>query len=136
LPTASIRTVGFWRYHFVRALLFPFHFIGWGAVMARAKELDERVREMAPRLGVRLIEHRGEWYGFDPIHIRKPYRKDAWNEIFGHWSCWKKIDGVCSPLEKPVTIWKLRPLERYLFGMHQLQAQPVYETERLKLSLY
>jgi hypothetical protein len=46
--------------------------------MQRAADLDRAMRELTVRTGATLAEHRRHWYGLDPIHIRRRWRREAW----------------------------------------------------------
>ncbi len=85
LPTASVLRLPPWRYYVCRSILFPFHWTPWPETIQLVHDLDARLRIVGNRYGAQLVEPRGEWYGFDPIHIRRRCRVQAWREILSRW---------------------------------------------------
>jgi hypothetical protein len=107
----------------MRTLLFPKSRITLSQAMDYAQELNQRVRELARRYGTKILRPRSEWYGFDPIHVKRRWEREAWQDLFSGW----QIDREPAP---PLTVQerrllrRIRPLERSLFGFEQRQAQP------------
>ncbi len=85
-PTASITRRADWQIRFARQVLFPFSELTPAEARRRVGELEERLREVAARWELDWVDHRDEWYGFDPIHIRLPYLRRAWAEILAPFS--------------------------------------------------
>ena len=65
----------------LRRFMFPKGRLPLAEIAARARELDARLVEAATQRGVRLIEFRPDWYGFDPIHLKLSRWHGAWHEI-------------------------------------------------------
>jgi hypothetical protein len=85
LPLASLEKVSPVRYHLVRQILFPGRRAApWSAMLASARELNERLRALGLEHGARLVEPSPSWYGIDPIHVRRSRRDEAWTEILRH----------------------------------------------------
>lgn len=85
LPLASLENLSAFRYHLVRQILFPGRRAApWSALLADARELNERLRGLGLEHGARLVEPSPSWYGIDPIHVRRSMRSKAWNEILRH----------------------------------------------------
>jgi hypothetical protein len=82
LPVESIARVRPWQYALVRAVLFPTHHLTFEQAVSRALEtqhrLEQFVAQSAHAARLRLIPNDGEWYGFDPIHIRRARWPVAW----------------------------------------------------------
>ncbi len=81
LPMASIRTISPRRFAFFRRLFFPAARVDLKSVLDSAEELDARLAALAPRLGASALEHEADWYGFDPIHIRRARCHAAWSAM-------------------------------------------------------
>jgi hypothetical protein len=138
LPLCSVTTLSPARFLFLRSLIFPGCRISYATLRNRALDLDERLRGLARDRGLLLAEHRLEWYGFDPIHVRWRYRARAWRELLAHWS-----DGA---LHAPVPrrqlrdwlyIQRLVPERSWLFGGERYRAQPAGKlADGTTLSLY
>ena len=85
LPMASIERLSPLRYHVARTILFPAHGMTMADAVAGARDLDDVIRGLGARPGVRLAEQDGRWFGVDPIHIRKRHEITAWKGILGGW---------------------------------------------------
>lgn len=85
-PTVSIARRADWQILLARQVLFPFSDLTPGQARRRVAELEERLRGVASRWETSWVDHRDEWYGFDPIHIRLPYLRRAWAEILAPWA--------------------------------------------------
>ena len=124
LPLESLKKVGPRRYLLMRSILFPKSRLAHGEAMARAHELNERVRQLSDRHRACLVKPDAKWYGFDPIHIRYAHQQAAWRALL-------------APLRQADALWHgneswrescalrlLRPQRRRLFGIQQTQPQP------------
>jgi hypothetical protein len=125
LPLCSLDGLSPAKYLFWRSLLFPYCRLGLTTIRGRALDLDHRLRALAQSRKLRLAEHQAEWYGFDPIHVRRCQRATAWKQILLHWT-----DAITNPSESGVpwrhwlALQRLRPERRWLFGREQFQTQP------------
>ena len=124
LPLARIASITSWQYRVIRWLLFPGSRVTLADAMRRAREVNARVIELAAQYRAVLRTPRLDWYGLDPIHIRRAAWSSAWGEILsdagervaphlarGSWRRW----------------WQLRrqrPQARRLFGIPQRCEQP------------
>lgn len=123
LPTQALARLPRWRYHLLKACLYPgrrLPFDRFGTVLA---ELDARLREAAARWDLRTVEPRPAWYRFDAIHIRWGQRARAWGEIVAHWDAGP---GAASrpPVPPRYRCWDLAPAYRTLLGVPVRRAQP------------
>lgn len=137
LPMASVERLSSFRYHLTRAFFFPGSGPAWGEMQSRAQELNERLRELGTRVGAHLIEPPGEWYGFDPIHVRRGARDDAWREILSGWPSFD-ASRTGTPLRwnQGLHLLAHRPAERRLLGRHQRAAQPSCHFGPVSVGLY
>lgn len=126
LPMESLAKLGRTRYAFLKAILFPGKGPTWQHMQELARSLDSGLAELAKRRQFCLIRPSGDWYGFDPIHIRRSRQTAAISRIF---SGWPGIDGhvlVRRPAHgTAIRTWRLRPAERTMFGKGRLTPQPV-----------
>ncbi len=137
LPLASVARLSAWRYHATRTLFFPRTKTGWPDMLERARELDEHVAALAGRFAARLVELPLAWYGFDPIHIRRRRRHEAWRTIFSGWASFGGNGAL--PRLGPgdaIRLRTARPLERRLFGRAQRAAQPAFSWNGISIRLY
>lgn len=124
LPLANIARLSRARFLFFRTLFFPGCRLSYATLQERAHELDRRLRALAKEQGALLGEHRPEWYGLDPIHIRRPWRSAAWSTILSLASQAAPLASANAPLPR-LRLRRLRPERRWMFGREQRAAQPV-----------
>lgn len=137
LPLASVRRLSAWRFHLTRLCFFPTSDLTFHVMLDRADELNQRLTELGRTYAARLVEPAGHWYGFDPIHVRRRCRPEAWKAILSTWPT-RAQDWRISrpPLSEAIRLWRLRPAERRILGGLQAAAQPVLRSDRLLLHLY
>jgi hypothetical protein len=126
LPLASLAALSRWRFALLSRMLFPLHPARFDQVRDDAIELDARLRQLAALYSASWIEPPGEWYGFDPIHIRMSVWDAAWKKILENW-----FDAPAAAHEATsarfAQWWRLkrmRPAQRRMFGIERHAAQP------------
>jgi hypothetical protein len=85
LPLARLERLSPWQARLATSLLFPGRSAPWPELLDRARELDERLRQMGREHGAQLVEPAAEWYGIDPIHFRRSIRGEAWDRVLSRW---------------------------------------------------
>ena len=124
LPLESTQALSAWRFLFLRSTFFPSCRLTFEEALARTTELNERVRELALRHEAVLVRPSAAWYGFDPIHIRPTRGALIWREILGFWAPEAEASAARASLARALALWRMRPLERRLWGRAQHQPQP------------
>lgn len=81
LPLARLERLSSLQVRLAASLLFPGRPAPWPALLDRARELDERLRRTGRERGARLVEPAAEWYGLDPIHLRRRARREVWTHV-------------------------------------------------------
>lgn len=155
LPMPSLARLGPRRFRYAKALFFPRSPLSFEQTRELAVELHERVARLAADAGAAFIEARDEWYGLDPIHVRRRARRDAWRTIVAPLAINDASD-VChandasefdaserSAREARVSwseAWRLlraRPLERTRRGRVERSAQPALKlSDGARVSIY
>jgi hypothetical protein len=137
LPLASVERLSPLRYHATKAIFFPRTGGRWPEMLSRARTLDQSLVEIGSRFSARLIEQPLEWYGFDPIHIRRGHRARAWQTIFSAWSSFgAATNGNRLALADVARLRLAAPAERRLFGRQQLRPQPALALGEVPIRLY
>ena len=138
LPMASLARLTPLRFELARRLLFPGHPAEWSGLQNEIARLDAGMRALHQRYRTGWVETPPDWYGWDPIHIRRCRQAEAWTRAFGQWQPWR--DG---PVAAPALRWRerltlrcLRPAERIWLGQRQLTPQPVRNADDYRLYLY
>jgi hypothetical protein len=125
LPLESLRRLSPWRFKVARSIMFPARRFSLDEALERAVDLDDRVRGLAARHGIRTMEQEGRWYGLDPIHIKQRYLVAAWTRVMGGWR-----DGgePLRPVSRSVLRWArlrlLTPQRWWLLGSPRGRPQP------------
>jgi hypothetical protein len=125
LPLCSITNLSRRKYLLLRNVLFPGSRVDHASALERARDLDRRLRALAAEHGAAVVEHRPEWYGLDPIHVRRRHWASAWREVLAPWA-----EGA--PLPPPAAgslcrwlrLRLLPPQQRWFFGREQRRDQP------------
>jgi len=138
LPVASLFRLSAARFQCTRMLFFPGRRFSWTEMKKRIELLDAGLRNLADEYNILAIEPQQNWYGLDPIHIRKSRRQSAWKHIFSHWkSVPNSIEVNSVSILRQIEILRLQPHERRFFGRAQNRTQPIHSTpEGFSLSLY
>ncbi len=146
-PVSRLQRLSNWRYLATRTVFFPTSRVSWPDMLARVRALDEGLRGLGRRDGVRLVEPPLEWYGVDPIHIRCTLRRMAWDRIFSHWPEFPRhaerralpaAPGETPSSDRPDRPGFLRLRAHRLRGPfgERLTPQPAFTGRRLSLWLY
>lgn len=86
LPMESVLATTPWQYAIVKGMLFPTRKLKYGDAMARARQLQDRLIDLAARRNVNAIEMPRHWYGLDPIHVKRRHWPEAWSQILRTWT--------------------------------------------------
>lgn len=134
LPLTSAGQIGPLRFLLARTFIVPTCRLSRREVKHRAFELNERIIALAKEYRAELIRPDDDWYGLDPIHIRRSRRQSAWQRLLSSWQaavdCPAPINGVpqaaigkASP-EVRRALRFVRPLHWTRFGQARHRAQP------------
>ena len=116
LPLARLERLSGRQVRLAVSLLFPGREAPWPALLDRAGELDERLRRMGRERGARLIEPEADWYGLDPIHLRRCVRREVWTRAISPGA------GPHAPTSPRIPL--LGAAETRLFGLPIRRVQP------------
>lgn len=127
LPIASLATLSPLRFRVVQSILFPARRIELSTLLAQARELDERVAQLVTSRGIALVEPRADWFGRDPIHVRRARRAAVFAEILAHWAPHGSTQSLSWHERRALHL--ARPEVRRIFGRTQTRAQPCVRFE-------
>jgi hypothetical protein len=125
LPVENIELLGERRFELFRRLLFARSKLTLTDARRLVREINERLIEIANSRKISAISVSNEWYGFDPIHIRRRSERAAWPRLLAAWR----------EANEPFTILRsspwmvaylaaLAPLEWSRFGIARRTPQP------------
>lgn len=126
LPLESLERLPRWRFMLLSRVLFPMHAARFESVRSDALRLDAALRAQAEQCGAAWIAPPAEWYGFDPIHIRRSVSWAAWEKIFSAavTDSNARVGAPRSALRQWLYLKRLRPLRRRWWGIEQFRSQP------------
>jgi hypothetical protein len=125
LPAPSIEGLGERRFQFFRRLLFPRSALTLTDAKRLVREINERLVELGESRKIAVIPVSPAWYGFDPIHLTRRARGEAWSRILGGWHLAGEAFAVSrSSLSMSAYLAALAPLEWSRFGFGRSAAQP------------
>ncbi len=123
LPLARLERLSARQVRLAASLLFPGRAVAWPALLDRARDLDERLRRIGGERGARLVEPAADWYGLDPIHLRRRSRREAWTRIL------PPAPTLPGTLAGTRRIPLLGTAEARLFGVPLRRSQPAIRLE-------
>ena len=137
LPLASVERLSALRYHATKAVFFSRgrRELARDARSGRASWMRRWARSAA-RFSARLIEQPLDWYGFDPIHIRRagePMRGERFSRAGRRTT---PVDRAALFSQDRLRLRLAAPAERLLFGRRQLKSQPALTWNGVSLHLY
>lgn len=123
LPVQSIESLSAFRYHLAKAILFPGRRLSLDEAKRRVREIDSAITSLAARYGATPVDLPGDWYGLDPVHLRRSQHAATFAQIMASWS-----DGTAAEVSGSVARWlKLhlaRPQRWGLLGVQLGSTQP------------
>ncbi|MCA9073595.1 MAG: hypothetical protein KDA93_01080 [Planctomycetaceae bacterium] len=129
LPLERILRLSAARYHATRMVFFPGPGRDWPTMRQMTIDVDAGLRELAERFQSQLVSPRGEWYGFDPIHVLRRLRPVAWSEYLSAWPEVEKVNVTARSTRQSLPWWRLAPAERDLWGSTRFSRQPAWTHE-------
>jgi len=119
MPLCSLEKLSAFRYYAARSILFPGRRVSRPVLLERARELNGHLRRLAREHAARTIEPQISWYGIDPIHVRRRWRRRFWDLIFTEWSLPLPQRGP-----RPVRLPLFGAAEMRLFALPRHHPQP------------
>lgn len=124
LPLASLERLGKMRFVALRSVLFPRSRLTLDQAITTARGLNENISKLAKKYDATVIDPVQQWYGIDPIHIKRRHQSIAWQQIFQSWIPEQHL----TPAEQSILRWarlrRIKPQSRHMFGYLQQQEQP------------
>lgn len=116
LPMASIRQLTPARFRFFSRVLFPERRHEFEDVLEKVEAVD---RALDSLLDSEPRELSPTWYGYDPIHIRRSQRHEAWRQLLD------APEPAPPPALRQLRLRFARPLEWTWLGQPRRTSQPV-----------
>ncbi len=128
LPRGRLKNLRDWEIRLTRRIMFPSSTLSPEEARERISAVDSGLEDLARRSGVAWVETRPEWYGIDPMHVRRAYRPACWHHVL---SLWRKeaagrgaVPGPCKGgWWEGCRLLAQAPERRWLFGVEQYREQ-------------
>ncbi len=82
LPVENLPRLGPWRFHFFRRLFFPRCQMSLEQIAQQAWQLQHALEQLARQWACTFVPLRWQWYGVDPIHMRRKFFTAYWSQVF------------------------------------------------------
>ena len=136
-PMVSILQLTGWRFRIIRTFIFPGRKTSLTNIRHSATELTERLKTLATARGITVVQPEPDWYGFDPIHLRRGLRSPIWKSILTRWPNFEAENWT-------VRVSKTRRKQsgkscfahRRMFGKDQAAKQPTIQADDCTVWLY
>ncbi|MBL8815713.1 MAG: hypothetical protein JNL58_06760 [Planctomyces sp.] len=133
LPLESVWTLSSIRFRIARSLLFAGCTLSLKEIQSRAEQTQQLLSEIAGARGLTLASTQREWYGLDPIHVRRSLRLQAFRQYLSGWRIAARSDATHN---LSISIVRPTAAERMLFGRTIVCAQPSVELSGIRVSAY
>jgi len=125
LPRHPISRKSLAQYKVFRTIFFPACGLSLPTVLERAEETNLGLISIANQYQSYFAEMKEEWYGLDPIHVRRGSRKIAWRgllQVLLNGEC--NLDAQVFTLKNRLALELAVPSSRRLLGRSQRRIQP------------
>jgi hypothetical protein len=134
LPGESLVNLSPSRFRFFRTVLFPRSRLSFEDCMAQARELDQKLVDLATGRSLSLVGTESHWYGADPIHVRRRFRPEAWHRYLSLLD--SGPDVTTATLRDSVRVWRQKAEVRWRGRRCLKSSQPVLDEEQSQLWLF
>lgn len=125
MPVERITRLTKRQYNIAKAILFPGHGLSYEDAQARTREMDAILQELAKKYGAAIADLPGNWYGIDPVHIKRSLHKEAFAQILHTWSDSTLADTeISSSIARWAKLRLPRPYRWSLLGLDLSNPQP------------
>ena len=83
LPIERAEMLVPWQFELFKRCFFPGCDRKLDPLRSEAKVCDEQLAQWAKSMQWRWVQPPARWYGWDPIHLRRAVRQEAWRELMG-----------------------------------------------------
>ncbi len=126
LPMDSILRTSSLRFKIFRTIFFPPSQLSFDDACQLVRDVNSRLRALAMESDCTLVATQKEWYGMDPIHIRRRFRRTAWQTAV---DAWKSPGSDCEPryfsMKNHISVELATPQKWRILGCERGRAQPV-----------
>ena len=121
-PLASVESLSRLRFGLFRTAFFPLCRLSLENIVDASRELDDGIQQLDR---VTVVSQRREWFGADPIHIRRRFREAAFAKFLESWPvvALEERGSDSIPFKRPAMGI------RWILGRKRVSRQPSVVTE-------
>ncbi len=134
LPRESLVNLSPSRFRFFRTILFPRSRLCFEDCMAQARELDQKLVDLATDRSLSLVGTESHWYGADPIHVRRRFRPEAWQRFLALLA--SEPDVKAATTRDSLRVWRQKAEVRWRGRRRLESSQPVLDEDQSQLWLF
>lgn len=123
-PTVTLERLRDVEIAVARRFFFPTSSVTVAEVRREVADLHRRLRDMAARRGVAWVDPEADWYGLDPIHVRRSRFPQAWARMLAPWTDAPPVVPERSSPWRQMRLWWEFPERWWLFGIPLGSRQP------------
>lgn len=136
-PVDAVNKVGWLRFIICRLILFPKCPLNLAEAKVATAELAERLIQLADEMKVEFFTPPAEWYGLDPIHVRRKFQSAAFQKMIDHWRVsHSSADTSATSKSAAPTIRRPKPQSGWVFGRKRLVDQPAVSADQFNVFAY
>lgn len=137
LPLASLQRTAPWKLRLLISLIFPSSRLELTSALDQARELDAQLITFAGRFRAYVVQPDVDWYRWDPIHVTRARRAEAWQKYLSCWCDGEKNSSPRDSLRQWLTVVRARPQQWRYWGRARQRQQPcVTFADGTRLSLF
>lgn len=129
-PVESVESLGWLRFVLARFALFPKSTLTLDGVKSKTLELDQGLQEVAARLDAAIYQPPADWYGIDPIHVRRKHQSKAFGQMMDLWPTQADTSSFADNRSRP------KAAIRWVFGKQRDVAQPSISSAAMSVFAY
>jgi hypothetical protein len=136
LPRGRLRRLHDWEIQLTRRLMFPSCGLQPGLLRERIAQVDAGLETLAKRHGLGWFEASAEWYGFDPMHVRRRSRAEYWHGMLAGFGNIRETQAKPGSWFETLRLLARPPNRRWLFGVERNAEQLGWSSGGSRLYLY
>jgi hypothetical protein len=124
LPLASLERTSSWKLRLLVSLIFPSSRLELAPTLDKARQLDAQLVSFAGRFRAYIVQPDDDWYRWDPIHVTRARRIEAWQKYLSCWCDGEKTLPPRDSLHQWLTAARARPQQWRYWGRQRQRQQP------------
>ena len=125
MPVDRIARLSKRQFKIAKAILFPGHGLTYEDAQSRVREVDQLLQELGEKYSAVMADLPGNWYGIDPVHIKRSLHKEAFAEILKTWTDSNSDDAaIASSILRWARLRLPRPRQWSFLGFGMSKTQP------------